>query len=170
MQRYGGGVHDLDAIGRTNLRRHFCGLRFRREDTLDIVLDRLRIERRPVLKRHVVPQRERPRICLGRGRPARCERGMIAAVRTENQERVGDERVDEPCRLIGLDVAIERRGLSGAVPCHDEMRQRRGVGVGRGLTGRERKRSQRSRENTHRVDSDASARAWASWGRGRRPV
>ena len=117
----GGVVDHLHALDRPDVGRHLPGARRRVEDALDVVPDRLRVERGAVLEHDAALQRERPLVRDVVGRPARGQRRMELPVRPENQQRIGDLVVDEPRGLVRLDVAVERGGLAGGGPGDDEF-------------------------------------------------
>ena len=121
MERDGGVVDDLHALDRPDVGRHLPGARRRIEDALDVVPDRLRVERGAVLKHDAALQRERPLVRDVVGRPARGQRRMELPVRPENQQRIGDLVVDEPRGLVRLDVAVEGCRLAGGGPGDDEF-------------------------------------------------
>ena len=121
VERDGGVVDDLHALDRPDVGRHLPGARRRVEDALDVVLDGLGVEAGSVLEHDPAPEVERPLVRDLVRRPARGQRRTEFAVRTEDQQRIGDLVVDEPRRLVGLDVAVERGGLAGGGPGDDEF-------------------------------------------------
>ena len=131
VQRDGGVVDHLHPLDRPDMGRHLPRARRRIEDALDVVPDGLRVERGAVLEHDPAPEVERPLVRdIVRG-PARGQRRMKLPVRPEDQQRIGDHVVDEPRRLVGLDVAVEGGGLAGGGPGDDEL-----VGGGGGAASR----------------------------------
>ena len=114
-------VDDLHALYRSDVGRHLSRARSRVEDALHVVLDGLRVEGGAVLEHDIAPEVEGPFVRDLVGGPARGQRRMELAVRTEDQQRIGDLVVDEPRRLVGLDVAVERGRLAGGGPGDDEF-------------------------------------------------
>ena len=141
VERHRGVVDDLDALDRPDVRGHLAGLRGRVEDALDVVADGLGIEGRAVLEDDITPQGEGPLVRHRVRRPARRQCRVEPAVRADDEQRVGDHVVDEPRRLVRLDVAVERGRLARGGPGDDEMvcgLVAAGSGVG-GARGEQRK-------------------------------
>ena len=112
MERDRGVVDDLDALDRSDVRRHLAGPGRRVEDALDVVPDGLRAEGRAVLEDHAAPERERPLVRhIVRG-PGRGQSGVERAIRADDQQGVGDHVVDEPRRLVRFDVAVQGGGFA----------------------------------------------------------